>query len=95
MGFSSLDASFVFLWQGLIVLIIYFSGSVRALATYTISSIPLRIRGFFQRIVCGKLGLLPLYMGYSYCRSFVLIASWIPARRAGGIEPAKIIRETM
>ena len=98
MGFSSLDASFVFLWQGVIVLIIgIFSGSVLgALATYTISSIPLRIRGIFSTD-----SFVVNWDYYHYIWAiliagvFVLIASWIPARRAGEIEPAKIIRETM
>ena len=69
---------------------------VGILATYGISKIPLRIRGIFSTdnfVVNWDLSHYLLAILISVV--FVAVASWIPARRAARIEPAKIIRETL
>ena len=97
-GFTPKDISAIFLWQGAIVLCAgVLVGSILAyIGTYVISIIPLRIRGIFSTdhfvvnwdinhyIWAGVIALV-----------FVSVATWIPARRASRIEPAKIIRETL
>jgi len=97
-GFTPKDISAIFLWQGAIVLCAgVLTGSILAyIGTYVISIIPLRIRGIFSTdhfvvnwdinhyIWAGVIALV-----------FVSVATWIPARRASRIEPAKIIRETL
>ena len=98
MGFTPRDVSAIFLWQGTIVLsagIVF--GSVLAFgATYLISIIPLRIRGIFSTDYFVVNWDLSHYLwGAAIALLFVSIATWIPARRASRIEPAKIIRETL
>ena len=98
MGFSGSDASSVFLWQGIIVLIFgIIAGTLLGiLATFTISQIPLRIRGIFSTdSFVVNWDITHYFWAILIATIFVSIASWIPARRAGKIEPAKIIRETL
>ena len=97
-GFKPSDVSAVFLWQGGIVLFIgiILGCLVGIFSTYVISSIPLRIRGIFSTdsfVVNWD----PSHYLWAVLIAiiFVSIASWIPARRAAKIEPAKIIRETL
>ena len=97
-GFKPSDVSSVFLWQGGIVLFIgiILGTLVGIFSTYLISSIPLRIRGIFSTdsfVVNWD----PSHYLWAVLIAvmFVSIASWIPARRASKIEPAKIIRETL
>ncbi len=98
MGFRSVDTIAVFMWQGVLVLSagVILGAIAGALSTHAVSSIPLRIRGIFSTdhfVVHWD------YLHYLWAALiasvFVLVASWIPARRAGLIEPAKIIRETL
>ena len=98
MGFKPSDISAVFLWQGAIILVIgIFLGScVGILSTYGISKIPLRIRGIFStESFVVNWDLSHYLLAILIAVLFVSIASWIPARRAAKIEPAKIIRETV
>ena len=98
MGFKPSDISAVFLWQGAIILVIgIFLGScVGILTTYGISKIPLRIRGIFStESFVVNWDLSHYLLAILIAVLFVSIASWIPARRAAKIEPAKIIRETV
>lgn len=98
MGFSRFDASAVFLWQGVIILFIgLLSGCIFGfIGTYFISEIPLRIRGIFSTDSFVVNWDISHYLwAITIASVFVIIASWIPARRAGKIEPAKIIRETL
>jgi lipoprotein-releasing system permease protein len=86
------------LWQGIIVLIFgIIAGTLLGiLATFTISQIPLRIRGIFSTDSFVVNWDIAHYLwAILIATIFVSIASWIPARRAGKIEPAKIIRETL
>lgn len=96
MGFTSADVAAVFLWQGGILLSagIILGSLFGALATFGVTQIPLRIRGVFSTdsfVVNWD----PLHYLWASLIStlFVAIATWIPARRAAKIEPAKIIRE--
>ena len=97
-GFTPRDISAVFLWQGAIVLIggIILGSLTGFLATYGISKIPLRIRGIFSTDSFVVNWDLSHYMwAIAIATVFVSVASWIPARRAARIEPAKIIRESL
>ena len=97
-GFSPKDVSAVFLWQGAIVLVagIIFGTLFGALATYGVSQIPLSIRGIFATDNFVVNWDIFHYLGAVLIATlFVSIASWIPARRASKIEPAKIIRESI
>ena len=96
MGFSRGDVSSIFLFQGGIVLL---SGALLgcllgALATYGISKIPIRIRGVFSTDHFVVHWDLSHYLwGVGIAVVFMTLATWIPARRAARVEPAKIIRE--
>ena len=98
MGFTPGDVSAIFLWQGGIVLTagIVIGSAVGFLATYGISKIPLRIRGVFTADNFVVNWDINHYLWAIVIASiFVSVASWIPARRAAKVEPAKIIRETI
>ena len=98
MGFTPRDISAIFLWQGGIVLSVgILLGCLTGfLATYGISQIPIRIRGIFSTDSFVVNWDINHYFWAIFIASFfVSIASWIPARRAARIEPAKIIRETI
>lgn len=97
-GFTPRDISAVFLWQGTIVLIggIILGSLTGFLATYGISKIPLRIRGIFSTDSFVVNWDPSHYIwAIAIATVFVSVASWIPARRAAKIEPAKIIRESL
>ena len=98
MGFSSFDATSVFLWQGLIVLLLglVLGCLFGVVGTYIISEIPLKIRGIFATdSFVVRWDILHYFWAVCIASFFVIVASWIPARRAGKIQPAKIIRETL
>jgi len=96
MGFTRMDVARIFLLQGGIVLVsgAFLGCFFGALATYGISKIPLQIRGIFStdHFVVNWDG---AHYGWAIGIAAVImtIASWIPARRAARVEPAKIIRE--
>jgi lipoprotein-releasing system permease protein len=97
-GFTPRDVSAVFLWQGGIVLLggIILGCVTGFLTTYGISKIPLRIRGIFSTDSFVVNWELSHYLwAIAIATVFVGVASWIPARRAAKIEPAKIIRESL
>jgi lipoprotein-releasing system permease protein len=98
MGFTPGDVSRIFLWQGAIVLAlgIVLGCLLAAAATYGISRIPLRIRGIFSTDSFVVNWDISHYLwAVAIAIVVVGVASWIPARRAARIEPAKIIRETL
>ena len=98
MGFKPSDASSIFLWQGGIILSfgIMLGVVLGILSTYGISQIPLRIRGIFSSdSFVVNWDIAHYFWAIVIAIIFVTIASWIPARRAARIEPAKIIRETL
>ena len=97
-GFSPRDVSSVFLWQGTIVLIagIILGVISGAIVTYIISQIPLSVRGIFSTDKFAVNWDISHYLSAVLLATlFVSVASWIPARRASKIEPAKIIRESI
>ena len=93
MGFTPRDISAVFLWQGGIVLSVgILLGCLTGfLATYGISQIPIRIRGIFSTDSFVVNWDINHYFWAIFIASFFLcqLQSWIPARRAARIEPAK------
>ena len=96
-GFSQSEVASVFLWQGLIILVIgIVLGSLFGfLATYGVSVLPLRIRGIFSSDTFIVNWDMWHYVWAALISTFfVALATWVPARRASRIEPAKIIRET-
>ena len=98
MGFTPRDVSAIFIWQGALVLFagIILGSLLGFLATYGISQIPLRIRGIFSTdSFVVNWDLSHYFWAIAIATVFVGVASWIPARRASRIEPAKIIRETL
>jgi len=98
MGFTPRDVSAIFLWQGAIVLTagILIGSATGFIATYGISKIPLRIRGVFTADNFVVNWDVSHYLwAIIIATIFVSVASWIPARRAARVEPAKIIRETI
>jgi lipoprotein-releasing system permease protein len=98
MGFTPRDVSAIFLWQGGLVLVtgIILGSALGFLATYGISKIPMRIRGVFSTDSFVVNWDVSHYLwAIAIATVFVGVASWIPARRAARIEPAKIIRETL
>jgi lipoprotein-releasing system permease protein len=97
MGYTRRDIARIFLLQGGLVLL---TGSilgciVGALSTWLVSSIPLRIRGIFSTD-----HFVVYWSPWHYVAAVlsatvvVMIASWIPARRAARLEPGDIIRGT-
>ncbi len=75
---------------------IVIGSAVAFLSTYAISKIPLRIRGVFTADNFVVNWDINHYIWAIVIASvFVSIASWIPARRAAKVEPAKIIREAI
>ncbi len=98
MGFTPGDISSVFLWQGALVLAlgVILGCLLAAASTYGISRIPLRIRGIFSTDhFVVNWDLYHYIWAVAIAVIVVGVASWIPARRAARIEPAKIIRETL
>ncbi|MEK9772327.1 MAG: FtsX-like permease family protein [Opitutae bacterium] len=97
-GFSTTDVSAIFLWQGAIVLCagVVLGSLLASAGTYVISVIPLRIRGIFSTDSFVVNWDFAHYLwAASIALVFVSVATWIPARRASRIEPAKIVRETL
>lgn len=98
MGFTPSDVSAIFLWQGALVLFagIILGSLLGFLATYGISQIPLRIRGIFSTdSFVVNWDISHYAWAIAIATVFVGVASWIPARRASKVEPARIIRETL
>ena len=97
-GFEPKDISAIFLWQGMIVLIAGIVGGVLfgVIGTYLVSQIPLEIRGIFTTDSFVVNWDISHYIWAILIATIIVsIASWIPARRASKVEPAKIIRETI
>ncbi|WOO42041.1 ABC transporter permease [Rubellicoccus peritrichatus] len=95
MGYEQRDIAGVFLWQGTIILLFgtALGCGLGALSTWGISKIPLRIRGIFATdhfIVNWD------WTHYAaaivVATVVVMIASYVPARRASRLEPGDIIR---
>ena len=95
MGFTRGDITSIFMLQGVIVLVVgVLAGwALGALSTFTVSSVPISVRGIFStdHVVVAKSFIH--YLGAAGAATIVVvIASWLPARRAARLEPAAIIR---
>jgi lipoprotein-releasing system permease protein len=95
MGYQRGDISAIFLWQGMLVAA---AGSVLgcglgAFLTYTVSRVPMHIRGFFAAD-----HFLVYWSGAHYFSAVViaftavLVASYFPSRRAARLVPVSILR---
>lgn len=97
MGYRRKDVGRIFLWQGFTVLMmgIALGCSLAALCTYGISRLPIRIRGIFATDSFVVHWDWTHYMTASLIAAvIVMVASYIPARRASRLEPGDIIRGT-
>lgn len=95
MGFRRADIAFVFVMQGALVLVIgvVAGWGLGALATWGVSSVPLKISGIFASTHIMVAWKLAHYIGAGIASTLVVaVASWAPARRAAQLEPAAIIR---
>ena len=97
MGYTRVDISHIFLWQGILVLV---AGSVLGAGlgaglTFGVSSLPIRIRGIFSTD-----SFVVNWSPWHYLAAIltavvvVMCASLIPARRAARLEPGDVIRGT-
>jgi len=97
MGYRRKDVSRIFLWQGFTVLFlgVLVGCSLAAACTYGISRLPIRIRGIFATDSFVVHWDWVHYAAAALIASvIVMIASYIPARRASRLEPGDIIRGT-
>ncbi|OAM88494.1 ABC transporter permease [Termitidicoccus mucosus] len=95
MGYTRMDIAFVFMLQGGLVLAagIALGWMFGALSTWGVSSVPVSVRGIFSTDHIVVAWDFAHYAGAALASSVVvLIASWMPARRAALLEPAAIIR---
>jgi len=95
MGYSKRDISGIFLGQGAIVLAVGLAGGciLAVLLTLGIENLPLRIRG-----VLTADNIVIEWSAWHYAKAAlvatvsVLVASYLPARKAAKVEPGEIIR---
>ena len=95
MGYTRSDISRIFMLQGGIILSLgILSGWLAAAAgTYTLSKIPIRIRGIFASDSFVVAWDIQHYLWAGIIAAVVvLIASYLPARRAARLEPGTVIR---
>lgn len=97
MGYTRFDITQIFLWQGFLVLLVGAGlGCLFAMvSTWGVTKIPLRIRGIFSTDHFVVHWSLSHYIYALVAATIVvMIASYIPARRAARLEPGDIIRGT-
>lgn len=97
MGYTREDITRIFLWQAIIVLVIgcVLGCALGAGITYTVSKVPIHIRGIFATDT-----FIVAWSVWHYVSAvlisvvMVMIASLVPARRAARLEPGDVIRGT-
>lgn len=97
MGYTRRDIARIFLWQGVLTLAagLLLGWLFGALATLTVSKLPIRIRGIFSTDSFVVQWAWEHYAVAALTASvIVLAASWIPARRAARLEPGDVVRGT-
>lgn len=97
MGYTRKDISRIFIWQGVIVLVVgtILGWMLGAAVTYGVSKLPIRIRGIFSTDSFVVAWSIWHYVAATVTAAVVVItASLIPARRAARLEPGEIIRGT-
>ncbi len=97
MGYTRKDVTNIFIWQGFIVTLIGigFGWLTGAFLTYTISRIPIRIRGIFSTDTFVVDWSFSHYLLAAVIAFFIVMTACIlPARRASRLEPADVVRGT-
>jgi len=97
MGYTRKDVTNIFIWQGFIVTLIgiAFGWLTGAFLTYTISRIPIRIRGIFSTDTFVVDWSFTHYLLAAVIAFFIVMTACIlPARRASRLEPADVVRGT-
>ncbi|HQF40223.1 MAG TPA: ABC transporter permease [Opitutaceae bacterium] len=97
MGYTRNDIAHIFLWQGAIVLAggVVLGWIFGAAVTYGVSRLPIRIRGIFSTDSFVVAWSLWHYLAAALTAAVVvMLASFIPARRAARLEPGDVIRGT-
>ena len=97
MGYTRQDIAHIFLWQGGIVLTagVVLGWIFGAAVTYGVSRLPIRIRGIFSTDSFVVAWSIWHYLAAAGTASVVvMLASFIPARRAARLEPGDVIRGT-
>ena len=97
MGYTRKDISRIFIWQGVIVLVVgtVLGWMLGAGVTYGVSKLPIRIRGIFSTDSFVVAWSIWHYIAATVTAAVVVItASLVPARRAARLEPGEIIRGT-
>jgi lipoprotein-releasing system permease protein len=97
MGYRRGDISAIFLWQGLMVAVLgsVVGSGLGALLTWSVSKIPIRMRGFFATehfLVYWSWQHYLAAMAIAFVGVF--LASYFPARRAARLAPVDILRGT-
>ena len=97
MGYTRRDIAHIFLWQGAIVLAagVVLGWVFGACVTYAVSRLPIRITGIFNTDSFVVAWSVWHYVAAALTATVVvMLASWIPARRAARLEPGDVIRGT-
>lgn len=97
MGYTRRDISRIFLWLGAIVLVLGTVGgwAMGAGVTYTVSKLPIRVRGIFSADTFQVYWSIWHYVWATVTAAVVVMtAAWVPSRRAARLEPGDIIRGT-
>jgi lipoprotein-releasing system permease protein len=97
MGYTRSDIAHIFLWQGAIVLVggVVLGWIFGAAVTYGVSRLPIRIRGIFSTDSFVVAWSVWHYVWAAATATVVvMLASYVPARRAARLEPGDVIRGT-
>lgn len=97
MGYTRKDVTNIFIWQGFIVTVIgilvgWITGAV---LTFSISRLPIKIRGIFSAdSFVVDWSIWHYILAGAIATVFVMTASIIPSRRAAKLEPGDVVRGT-